>query len=72
MCVSNRLAMDRDFVFVVGPPGSGKTSLVRKFVNIGEGVAKASEKGMVAWVQTENRVVFGRWQSFHADGKSGH
>ena len=70
MCVSYRMAMYRDFVFVVGPPGSGKTSLVRQFVNLGKGVAKASEKGMVAWVQNENRVVFGRWQGFHDDEKS--
>ena len=63
-------ACDATLIFVVGPPGSGKTHLVRDFVGTRPFEPVYNDEKNVAWLRSGHVVVMGRWQGYHADGGS--
>ena len=53
---------------IVGYPGSGKTTCVRAIVHSDPAFTGVTD-GKIAWVESNNMVVFGRWKGFHKDTK---
>jgi energy-coupling factor transporter ATP-binding protein EcfA2 len=65
-----RVSSNGSFIFIVGPPGSGKTTLVRAFIESISPVGRQTSDKKVAWVRSSSCAVFGRWRGFHPDGAS--
>ena len=51
---------------IVGYPGAGKTTIVRSML---DATFTGVTDGKIAWVQSKDAVVFGRWKGFHKDTK---
>jgi len=51
---------------IVGYPGAGKTTIVRSML---DATFTGVTDGKIAWVQSKDVVVFGRWKGFHKDTK---
>lgn len=59
------------FVMIVGPPGSGKTTIVQNLIRKNSFVARV--EGQLAWLENASSIILGRWKCFHVDTKlAGH
>ena len=62
--------MPVDLVFIMGAPGSGKTTVLREWIESKNMVSYESKDKKVAWVSDGYCVVFGRWTGLHKTGAS--